>query len=114
MIAELGDLSRFDYPRKLMSYLGLVPSEHSSDEKRRLGAITKCANSRARRLLVEGAHGYRYEANISTEMQIRQEGLSKEIIDIAWQSQLLLCRRYQRLMHKGKHRNVVVTVSHKR
>lgn len=109
VIAELGDLTRFDHPRKLMSYLGLVPSEHSSGSKRRLGAITKCGNSRARRLLVEGAHGYRYEANISTEMQIRQEGLSKEIIDIAWQAQLRLCRRYQRLIHKGKHRNVIVT-----
>ena len=109
VIAELGDLTRFDHPRKLMSYLGLVPSEHSSGSKRRLGAITKCGNSRARRLLVEGAHGYRYEANISKEMQIRQEGLSKEIIDIAWQAQLRLCRRYQRLIHKGKHRNVIVT-----
>jgi transposase len=55
VIAELGDLSRFDHPRKLMSYLGLVPSEHSSGDKRHLGAITKCGNSRARRLPVEGA-----------------------------------------------------------
>jgi len=109
VIAELGDLTRFDHPRKLMSYLGLVPSEHSSGGKRRLGAITKCGNSRARRLLVEGAHTYKYNANISKEMQLRQEGLPKQIIDIAWQAQLRLCRRYQRLMHRGKHRNVVVT-----
>jgi len=109
VIAELGDLTRFDHPRKLMSYLGLVPSEHSSGSKRRLGAITKCGNSRARRLLVEGAHTYKYNANISKEMQLRQEGLPKQITDIAWQAQCRLCRRYQRLMHKGKHRNVVVT-----
>ena len=68
VIAELGDLSRFDHPRKLMSYLGLVPSEHSSGDKRHLGAITKCGNSRARRLLVEGAHSYKHNANISKEM----------------------------------------------
>ena len=109
VIAELGDLTRFDHPRKLMSYLGLVPSEHSSGGKRRLGAITKCGNSRARRLLVEGAHTYKYTAKISKEMQLRQEGLPKQIIDIAWLAQCRLCRRYQRLMHKGKHRNVVVT-----
>lgn len=109
VIAELGDLTRFDHPRKLMSYLGLVPSEHSSGGKRRLGAITKCGNSRARRLLVEGAHSYKHNANISKEMQLRQEGLPKEIIDMAWQAQLRLCRRYNKLMHKGKHRNVVVT-----
>lgn len=109
VVAELGDLNRFDHPRKLMSYVGLVSSEHSSGGKRRLGAITKCGNGRARRLLIEGAHSYRFSANISTELQKRQEGLPKPIIDIAWQAQLRLCRRYQRLTHKGKHYNVVVT-----
>jgi len=109
VIAELGDLSRFDHPSKLMSYLGLVPKEHSSGPSRRLGAITKCGNSRARRLLVEGAHSYRYPAKISAEMQQRQEGLSKNIIDIAWKAQLRLCRRYQRLLQRGKHRNLIVT-----
>ena len=108
-IAELGDLTRFDHPRKLMSYLGLVPSESSSGNHRRLGGITKSGNSRARRLLVESAHSYRYAANISTELQKRQEALSKEVIDIAWKAQLRLCRRYQRLLNRGKHRNVVVT-----
>ena len=108
VIAELGDLTRFDHPRKLMSYVGLTPSEHSSGNRRRLGGITKSGNGRARRLLTEGAHSYRYPANISTDMQKRQEGLSKEIIDIAWQSQLRLCRRYRRLMQRGKHRNLVI------
>lgn len=108
VVAELGDLRRFDHPRKLMAYLGLVPSEHSSSDKRRLGSITKCGNGRARRLLVQGAHTYKHKANISTELQKRQESLPKEITDIAWQAQLRLCRRYNRLMSRGKHRNVVV------
>jgi transposase len=108
VIAELGDLRRFDHPRKLMSYLGLAPSEHSSGDTRKLGKITKCGNGRARRLLVEGAQSYKHTANISTELQKRQEDLPKSVIDIAWQAQLRLCRRYKRLMHKGKHRNVVV------
>ncbi len=109
VVAELGDLNRFDHPRKLMSYVGLVSSEHSSGGKRKLGGITKCGNGRARRLLIEGAHSYRYNANISTEIQKRQEGLPKAITDIAWQAQLRLCRRYQRLSHKGKHYNVIIT-----
>lgn len=109
VVSELGDLTRFDQPRKLMSYVGLTPSEHSSGGKRRLGAITKCGNGRARRLLIESAHSYRYPAKISTEMQKRQEGLPKEIIDIAWKAQQRLCRRYQRLIQKGKNRNVVTT-----
>jgi transposase len=107
-IAELGDLRRFDHPRKLMAYLGLVPTENSSGGKTRRGSLTKCGNSRARRLLVEGAHTYKHKANISVELQLRQEGLPKEIVDIAWQAQQRLCRRYQRLLQKGKHRNVVV------
>ncbi|KGJ87816.1 IS110 family transposase [Colwellia psychrerythraea] len=108
IVAELGDLRRFDHPKKLMSYLGLVSKEHSSGDKRRLGSITKCGNGRARRLLVQGAHTYKHKANISTELQKRQEGLPKEITDIAWQAQLRLCRRYNRLLSRGKHRNVVV------
>ena len=109
IIAELGDLNRFDDPRKLMSYVGLTPSEHSSGGKRKLASITKCGNTRARRLLVEGAQSYRYPANISTDLQVRQEGLPKDIIDQAWKAQLRLCRRYQRLLKKGKPKNVVVT-----
>jgi transposase len=109
MIAELGDLSRFDTPRKLMKYVGLTPSEHSSGNTRKLGSITKCGNGRARRLLVEGAHSYRHAAKISKEMQLRQEGLPKEIIDKAWEAQMRLCRRYQRLIMRGKPRNVVIT-----
>jgi transposase len=108
LICELGDLTRFDHPSKLMAYIGLVPSEHTSSDKRRLGSITKMGNTRARRLIVEGAHSYRHQPKVSVEMERRQEGLSQPIKDIAWQAQLRLCRRYQRLMYRGKHRNVVV------
>lgn len=109
VICELGDLTRFDKPRKLMSYVGLTPSENSSGPRRKLGSITKCGNPRARRLLIEAAHSYRHAPNISTDMQKQQEGLPKDIIAIAWQAQVRLCRRYQRLMCKGKPYNLVVT-----
>lgn len=92
-----------------MAYLGLVPSEQSSGGKRHLGAITKAGNGRARRLLIEGAHSYRYPANVSTELQLRQEGLPKDIVDIAWKAQLRLCKRYQRMSKKGKHYNLIIT-----
>ncbi len=77
-IAELGDLTRFDHPSKLMSYVGLTPTEYSSGSTRRQGGITKCGNTRARRLLVEGAFSYPYSANISTDMKtarrVKQRG----------------------------------------
>jgi transposase len=108
LIAELGDLSRFDHPRQLMSYLGLTPSEHTSGERRRQGAITKTGNSHARRALVEGAWAYRYPAQVSRHLQLRLEKLPKVIQDISWKAQVRLCKRYRRLMARGKHANQVV------
>jgi len=108
LLAELGDLSRFDHPRQLMAWLGVTPSEHSSGEKRRLGSITKAGNSYARRLLVEAAWSYRHPAKISPAIQKRHEALPKPIIDRAWDAQLRLCKRYRRLTARGKHPNVAV------
>jgi transposase len=65
LVAELQDFLRFDSPRQLMAYLGLVPSEHSSGPKRHQGAITKAGNSAARRMLVEVAWHYRFEPRVS-------------------------------------------------
>ncbi len=94
MLAELGDLSRFEHPRQLMAWLGVTPSEHSSGEKRRQGSITKTGNSYARKLLVEAAWSCRYPARVSPEIQRRHEGIPKPIIDRAWDAQVRLCRRY--------------------
>jgi transposase len=108
LMAELGDITRFDSPRKLMNYLGLTPSEYSSGERRRQGAITKAGNSHARRALVEGAWAYRYPAKVSRHLQLRLEKLPAEIQAIAWKAQVRLCRRYRQLTARGKHVNQVV------
>jgi transposase len=108
LIAELGDLTRFDTPRKLMSYLGLTPSEYSSGERRRQGGITKAGNTHARRALVEGAWAYRYPAKVSRHLQLRLEKLPAEIQAIGWKAQVRLCKRYRRLIARGKHANEVV------
>lgn len=107
-VAELGDLSRFDSPRQLMSYLGLTPSEYSTGNTRRLGGITKSGNAHARRTIIEGAWAYRYNAKVSRQIQQRQETLPQAIRDIAWKAQVRLCKRYRRLVAKGKNPNVVV------
>jgi transposase len=108
LIAELGDLSRFASPRQLMSYLGLTPSEHSSGERRRQGAITKTGNAHARRVLVEGAWAYRYPAKVSRHLQLRLEKVPKVIQDMSWKAQVRLCKRYRRLVARGKNVNQVV------
>jgi transposase len=107
-VAELGDLTRFENPRQLMKFLGLSPSEYSSGERRRQGAITKAGNTHARRALVEGAWAYRYPAKVSRHLQLRLEQLPKPIQDISWKAQVRLCKRFRRLTARGKHANQVV------
>jgi transposase len=109
VVAELGDLTRFDNPRQLAAFVGLIPSEHSSGAKRRLGGITKTGNSRARRVLIEGAWSYRFPAKVSKEIQARIEKLPKLIQGIGWKAQVRLCKRYRSLKSRGKHGNVAIT-----
>lgn len=109
MVAELGDLTRFDNPRQLAAFLGLVPSEDSTGDSRRLGPITKAGNGHARRALIEGAWAYRYPAKISPHIRQRLEGLPEPVQAIAWKAQVRLCKRFRRLTARGKHPNVVVT-----
>jgi len=78
-VAEIGDLSRFEHPRKLMGYLGLVPSEHSSGEQLRRGSITKTGNGHARRLLIVAAWNYRFKPRIGRRAHQRQQGLAEPI-----------------------------------
>jgi transposase len=108
LIAELGDLTRFENPRQLMSYLGLTPSEYSSGERRRQGTITKAGNTFARRALIEGAWAYRYPAKVSRHLQLRLEQVPKPIQNISWKAQVRLCKRFRSLMARGKHANQVV------
>jgi transposase len=109
LIAEWGDLSRFANPRHLMSYLGLTPSEHSSGERRRQGAITKTGTSHARRALLEGAWAYRYPAKGSRHLQLRLEKLPQASQHISWKAQGRLCKRSRRLVARGKNANPVVS-----
>jgi transposase len=107
MVADIGDLSRFDTPRALMTFLGLIPAEYSTGERRRQGSMTKAGNTHARRALVEGAWAYRYPAKVSRHRQLRLEKQPKSIQDIRWKAQVRLCQRYRRLVARGNHAHVV-------
>lgn len=109
LAAELGDLRRFPRPGKLMGYLGLIPSEHSSGGKIQRGSITKTGNGHARKALVEAAQAYRLPARKSRAIQKRQEGLPEEIRQIAWKAQLRLCGRYGQMTARGKNANLTKT-----
>lgn len=101
VMAELGDITRFDSPRQLMKYLGLVPSESSSGPKTRRGGITKTGNGHVRRVLVEAAWCYRFAARKTAPLQRRAERTSEEVQAIAWKAQKRLSGRYQTLNRRG-------------
>jgi transposase len=105
VISELGDLRRFDNPRKLMAFLGLVPSEHSSGGKRRQGGITKCGNSHARWMLIECSQHFRKSPQIGAALTTRQIGLTDEVKNLSWRMQNRLNKRYVKLKMRGKNEN---------
>jgi transposase len=107
--AAVGDVSRFETPRQLMAYLGLVPSEHSSGPTTRRGRITKIGNNEARRVLIEAAWSYRYSARVAGRKAETLNKLPKPVRDIAWKAQTRLCERYRKLSAKSKKPTVVVT-----
>jgi transposase len=107
LLAELGDISRFDSPKQLMAYLGLVPGEHSSGARRRQGAITLTGNSHARRMLVESAWSYRFPARQTMHLKRKAQHASPEAKAIAWRAQKRLCGRYRQLSQAGKNTKLV-------
>lgn len=108
IVCEIGNFTRFKRAEEFMSFIGLVPSEHSSGEKRRPGAITKVGNSHVRRLLVEAAWHYSREPRIGATLRNRQAGQPDHILQIANRAQQRLHRVHKRMRARGKPGNVIV------
>jgi transposase len=102
LCAEVGDFARFAKPTLLSGFLGVVPSERTSDTKRRQGSITKAGPPHARRLLVEAAHHYRHRPVIGETLARRQAGQDPRVIEIAWRAQRRLHQRWQHLHHERR------------
>jgi transposase len=109
IVAELGELSRFESARQLMAYSGTVPSENSSGKRTRRGGITKTGNAHLRRIAIESAWSYRLRPGIGPALRRRQEGIAEEIKEIAWKAQHRLHKRYMRLSAAGKDKRKIVT-----
>jgi transposase len=108
-LAEIGDLSRFATPHELMAYLGLVPSEASTGDTIRRGAITKAGNRRARRMLVECSWSYQHPPRVAAHKQPKVDAAPSAVREIAWKAQCRLHRRYRALIRKGKLKTVAIT-----
>jgi transposase len=105
LVSELGEVHRFGHPRQVMAYLGLVPTENTSSDKRRQGHITKCGNAHARWLLVECAQHYATPPKVSAPLSRRQRGQPREVRAISWRAQNRLYYRYTRLLGRRLQRN---------
>ena len=112
LCAEIGDFARFDRPGRLMSFLGLVPSEQSSGERRAQGQITKTGSRHARRLLVEAAWHYRRPPAKGTALKRRQASQPPHVLAISWKAQQRLHHTWHRLDHdRGKRRTIVAVAA---
>ncbi len=108
LVTEIGDVDRFQSAEALMAFVGLVPSEHSSGERRRQGSITKVGNSHARRLLVEAAWHARRRPKVGYELARRQRGQDALVVERAWRCQQRLHQRWQRMAGRGKPQQKIV------
>jgi transposase len=111
IVSELGLLSRFESPRQLMGYSGLVAREHSSGNRTQRGSITKTGNAHLRRVVVEAAWAYQHRPNVTGFLLRRQKtlALSDEVKQIAWKAQHRLNKRYKAMSARGKNKNQIVT-----
>ncbi|MCA1678971.1 MAG: transposase [Actinobacteria bacterium] len=107
----MGDFERFARAEQLMSYVGLVPSESTTGEQRRLGAITKTGSGHARRLLVEAAWHYRKQPRIGKALSDRQARQDAQAIAIAWSAQRRLHRTWTRLEARAKRRTIIAVAA---
>ncbi|MTI62248.1 MAG: IS110 family transposase [Firmicutes bacterium] len=105
---EIGDIRQFQQPRKLMSYLGVIPSEHSSGNSRHQGNITKEGNTHLRRVIIEACQHYKLKPKVSYTLSKRQKGLSPVLKNISWRAQRRLHNKYWRLSGRGKPYQVVI------
>ena len=108
-VTEIGDLRRFESPRRLMAYLGLVPSERSTGDSVRRGGITKAGNGRVRHMLVESAWTYRHPPRVGAKKLAQLERVPPKVREIAWKAQSRLSARYRALAARGKRLTVVCT-----
>ncbi len=111
LCAEIGDFERFARAEQLMSYIGLVPSESTTGQQRRLGSITKTGSGHARRLLVEAAWHYRPRPNRGKTLLDRQDGQPQAAVAVSWKAQLRLHRVWARLEARNKRRTIIAVAA---
>ena len=109
LVVEIGDFRRFESPRQLMAFVGLVPREYSSGGKEKRGGITKTGNKHIRRLLVEAAWSYRHRPGLGPRTREALRGQPPSVAAYAKKAQVRLHRRFTRLVGRGKRSQLAIT-----
>ena len=108
LVSEIGNITRFLHPRHMMAYLGLVPSESTSSDKRRQGGITKCGNPHARWILIESAQNYALPPRVGKNLADRQAGQTQRVKEVSWRAQNRLHSRFKKLQGRKLQRNKTI------
>lgn len=111
LATEIVDWRRFEHPRQLASYLGLVPREHSSGDRERRGSITKAGNSHCRHVLIQAAWSYQHRPQVSVDLKRRQQGQPPAVLTHAWKAQQRLHRRFEQLRYRKQSQVAVVAIA---
>ncbi len=109
LVAEIGDFRRFESPRQLMAFIGLVPREYSSGGKKKRGGITKTGNKHIRRLLVEAAWSYRYRPGFGPRAKEALRGRPPSVAGYAKRTQVWLRYKFMKLVERGKKSQLAIT-----
>jgi transposase len=111
LATEIVDWRRFENPRKVYAYLGLVPRENSSGPRERRGSITKAGNSHCRHVLIQAAWSYRHRPKLSLELKRRQEGMPASVVALSWKAQQRLYKRFHHIANRKSPQIAAVAVA---
>ena len=111
LATELVDWRRFEHPRQLSAYLGLVPREDSTGNRERKGSITKAGNSHCRHVLVQAAWSYRHRPQVGAQLKARQAGQPALVVATSWKAQQRLHKRYEHLSYRKQPQIAAVAVA---
>lgn len=107
LVSELGDIRRFDHPRRLTSYAGFGIVEQSSGGKQRRYHTSGAGNRFIRTTLVEACQSVFYVPRISRALKRRRQEATPQWIEIADRGMARLHSKAQRLWHANKPKNKI-------
>jgi hypothetical protein len=109
VLAEIGDLSRFQNPRELTGYLGLIRYEAPQETRSTAAASPRPAMVGRGASWSKPLWSYRHAPRVSREKQIKVAAAPRAVREIAWKAKMRFCGRFRSLTRKGTRPTIVAT-----